>query len=551
MKLKKKYKYLIITVALFISTGFAVLGSDFYIRVAKSINIFGEVYKVVANSYVDKINPEELMKAGINGMLSALDPYTVFVDEINKGDIDLIMKGKYGGIGATIGLRNDKVTVVDILEGYSAQRQGIIIGDVIIQVDDTKLTKDNYDELSTYMKGKPGTMVTLTIQREGTSEEIIFNLVREEIEVRNLTYYGFVPAESNNAYMKLSGFSRTAGAEVKDALIELVAKKEIKSIVLDLRGNPGGLLDAAIDVTEKFIGKGELIVSVMGRDSSSVKRYKSAEKPIADKSKLVVLVDKGSASASEIVAGAIQDHDRGVILGTRSFGKGLVQTLIPLVYNTSVKITTSKYYTPSGRCIQEIDYSNKNKILDRESVDENRKFTTDNNRTVFSKGGIAPDTVINGGTKSKLVEQLLAKGFFFQFATYLSNSGKVKIIDSKNSDFVFDEFVKYLHEHNFEYDSQTEKLLTLLKNTGKAEGYNSNFLERVGDLSSNLDQMKSDEIHRFEKDIMIAIKLEMIGRDEGRTGRIKGSLQHDKQFNTAYQIISDNKVYSKLLAASE
>jgi len=551
MKLKKKYKYLIITVALFISTGFAVLGSDFYIRVAKSINIFGEVYKVVANSYVDKINPEELMKAGINGMLSALDPYTVFVDEINKGDIDLIMKGKYGGIGATIGLRNDKVTVVDILEGYSAQRQGIIIGDVIIQVDDIKLTKENYDELGTYMKGKPGTMVTLTIQREGTNEEIIFNLVREEIEVRNLTYYGFVPAESNNAYMKLSGFSRTAGAEVKDALIELGAEKEIKSIVLDLRGNPGGLLDAAIDVTEKFIGKGELIVSVMGRDSSSVKRYKSAEKPIAGKSKLVVLVDKGSASASEIVAGAIQDHDRGVILGTRSFGKGLVQTLIPLVYNTSVKITTSKYYTPSGRCIQEIDYSKKNKILDRESVNENRKFTTDNNRTVFSKGGIAPDTVINGGTKSKLVEQLLAKGFFFQFATHLANSGKVKIVDSENSDFVFDEFVKYLHEHNFEYDSQTEKLLTLLKNTCKAEGYNSNFLKRVDNLSSNLEQMKRDEIKRFKKDIMIAIKLEMIGRDEGRTGRIKGSLEHDKQFNTAYQIISDNSVYSKLLAASE
>jgi carboxyl-terminal processing protease len=337
-------------------SGFIRKDSDIYFEINKSIDIFGRVYKEVALNYVDEINPEEFMLAGIDGMLQSLDPYTNFIDGSQQKDIDIITKGKYGGIGATVGLREESITVVDLIEGYSAQRQGIRIGDVITQINDVKVSKENYDTLSDLLKGDPGTTVKLFIKREGTDEQIIFNLLREEIEVKNLSYYGFYPSNSGNAYLKLSGFSRTAGDEVKKALLELKSQKEIKSIVLDLRGNPGGLLDAAIDVSEKFLKKGQLVVTVKGRDSLNVKNYYSEEEPIAGETKLAVLIDGSSASASEIVAGALQDHDRAIVVGTNSFGKGLVQTVIPLSYKTSLKITTAKYYTPSGRSIQKINY---------------------------------------------------------------------------------------------------------------------------------------------------------------------------------------------------
>ncbi|MFC2135843.1 S41 family peptidase, partial [Bacteroidota bacterium] len=244
----RKFLLSLIVISSVFITGFVRSDSDIYFRISKSIDIFGRVYKEVATNYVDQINPEKFMLAGIKGMLSSLDPYTGYIDEDQQADIDLITKGKYGGIGATVGLRNDDIIVVDLLEGYSAQRQGVKIGDVIILVDGTKISRENYDELGTLLKGEPGTVVSLKIRREGDEDELMFNLVREEIEVSNLTYYGFIPVESNIAYLKLSGFSRSAGNEIKNALFELKKQKEIESIVLDLRGNPGGLLDAAVDV---------------------------------------------------------------------------------------------------------------------------------------------------------------------------------------------------------------------------------------------------------------------------------------------------------------
>ena len=331
----KKYRLIMLPLIVIFFAGFFQQDSDIYFKINKSLDIFGKIYKEITLNYVDEIDPEEFMLAGVKGMLSYLDPYTIYLDENQQNDVNLITKGKYGGIGATIGLRNDKVTIVDLYEGYSAQRQGVRIGDVILKVDSVTLDKDNYENLSAFMKGKPGTEVSITVEREGEPAELVFNLIREEIEVKNLTYYGFVPENSGNVYLKLSGFSRTAGEEIKKALLELKSQKEIESIVLDLRGNPGGLLDAAIDVSEKFLGKDQLVVSVIGRDTLEVKNYRSNEEPVAEEADLAVLVDNSSASASEIVAGAIQDHDRGIIVGTQSFGKGLVQTIIPLSYNTS------------------------------------------------------------------------------------------------------------------------------------------------------------------------------------------------------------------------
>jgi len=288
--MKKISKQVFAAVLVLTLSGFMQSDTDIYFQMSKSIDIFGRVYKEVAINYVDEVKPKDFMLEGIKGMLANLDPYTVYIDENHQKDIELITKGKYGGIGATVGLYNDKITIVDLIEGYSAQRQGIRIGDVIIKVDSIEISKDNYEDLGKYLKREPGTEISITIERDGKKGNMIFNLVSEEIEIRNITYYGFVPEESNNVYLKLSGFSRSAGEEIRKAIQELRVQKEIESIILDLRGNPGGLLDAAIDVSEKFLYKDNVIVSIKGRDKKQEQTYKAKEEPIAGNIKLGVRV---------------------------------------------------------------------------------------------------------------------------------------------------------------------------------------------------------------------------------------------------------------------
>ncbi len=544
--MKTKNKLFVTVIAILLFSGFVRKDTDIYYEINKSIDIFGRVYKEVTLNYVDEINPEEFMLAGIEGMLESLDPYTNFIDGSQQKDIDIITKGKYGGIGATVGLREESITIVDLIEGYSAQRQGIRIGDVITQINEVKVSKENYDTLSDLLKGDPGTTVKLIIQREGTDEQLIFNLVREEIEVKNLSYYGFYPANSANAYLKLSGFSRSAGDEVKKALLELKSQKEIKSIVLDLRGNPGGLLDAAIDVTEKFLKKGQLIVSVKGRDSLNVKNYSSEEEPVAGETKLAVLIDGGSASASEIVAGALQDHDRAIIVGTNSFGKGLVQTVVPLSYKTSLKITTAKYYTPSGRSIQKINYSETNKVFDHGSKLKKEEFKTDNNRRVLSAGGIMPDSIIDNESKSFLVQRFFAEGIFFQFATnfYNGNGTKQNIPDEK----LLSEFKSFLNDKRFEFVSPSQKLIGQLKKVAEKENLDKDVFLYLDKMQNHVSENRSREIDKYSKEIISSIKEELAARSEGRIGRIITSLKYDKQFETTLTLLNDMKGYSKILS---
>lgn len=545
MRFAKKIFVLIIAVVLF--SGFITRDNDIYFQINKSIDIFGRVYKEVALNYVDQLNPQEFMLAGINGMLTSLDPYTNFMDADQQKDIDIITKGKYGGIGATVGLRNDNVTIVDLIEGFSAQRQGMRIGDIITKINNTPVTKDNFESLSEFLKGDPGTTISVTIKRDGTNDEITFNLVREEIEVKNVTYYGFVPDGSKNAYIKLSGFSQTAGDEVKRALLDLKSKGEIQSLVLDLRGNPGGLLDAAIDVCEKFLNKGQLVVSVKGRDSLSTKNYSCAEEPVAGNIKMAVLIDGGSASASEIVAGAIQDHDRAVLVGTNSYGKGLVQTIIPLSYNTSLKITTARYYTPSGRSIQKIDYAEKNKVFEKNSFITKKEFKTDHNRVVLSAGGIMPDTIINNESKSYLVQTLLADGMFFRFGTHFYNNNPQTDFSKLSSEYILKEFVNYLKSQKFEFVSHSEKLIDQLKKTALEENLDANFISELTKQESQIDLSYSNEIEKHKDEIIDLIREELAARSGGRKGRIIESLKFDKQFTIAVNILDNSKRYSKFL----
>lgn len=548
-----KYK-LTIFVALFfflIFTGFVQRDSDRYFKITKSIDIFGRIFKEINLNYVDHVNPEEFMLAGIKGMLSSLDPYTVYLDQDLQKDIDLITKGKYGGIGATVGIQNGRVTVVDLIEGYSAQRQGIRIGDIITKVNDTDISIVNYDDLGKYLKKEPGEEVIIQIERDGFDEEIIFNLVCEEIEIKNVTYFGFVPAESNNAYIKLSGFSRTAGKEVKNAIRDLQAQKEILSIILDLRGNPGGLLDAAIDVSEKFLKNKEVIVTVKGRDEDRVKTYKSKEEPVAGDIPMIVLVNGGTASASEIVAGAIQDHDRGIILGSTSYGKGLVQTVVPLSYNTSLKITTAKYFTPSGRSIQKVDYFYNNDVLEEAGKLIKQEFATDNFRKVLSAGGIEPDTAISSSSESEIIQTLLAKGTFFKFTTNFYNTNPAIDFTSVKSENLISAFNIYIEKEDYQFTTKAEGLLKQLKEITEAEDYSDTFEQMVKDICTNYQDMKKDELKRYEADIIAEIRQELAARVDGRNGRIKESLKYDKQFDVALSILNDKTNYKLILTVRD
>ena len=546
MKMKNVKKFLLAGLVIMLFSGFFTGRNDIYFEVSKNIDLFGKVYKEVSFNYVEPIDPGQFMQAGIEGMLDALDPYTVFIDQNRKEDIDLITNGKYGGIGITIGVRGDRVTIVEVMDGYSSQRQGLRIGDVLLEADSVKITPENLEQLSSIVKGKPGTTVHLKILRND-DDTLNFNVVKEEVIVKSLTYYGFYPKNSNNVYLKLTNFSRSAGDEVKNALLELKAQKEIKSIVLDLRGNPGGLLDVAVDICDKFLPKGNLVVSTRGRDQADEKQYFATQEPLVGDAKLVVLINGGSASASEITAGAMQDHDRGVILGTKSYGKGLVQTITPLDYNTSLKITTAKYYTPSGRCIQKIDYTKNNKVFIQPDSIIKSSFLTDNKRTVYSGGGIIPDTTVDYVIEGNITKDLLAKGMFFTFADHYYYMNEKQDFNKIPDDALLDQFVKYLGEQKYVYHSKAEKEID--KMIADINGRND-----AGTLSADLDHIKKEfdrldktELKIYKNEVLREIKGELAARYLGNTGRTEVYLNYDKQFQAALNILADTSAYNKLL----
>jgi len=530
--------------------GFFPGNDDVYFEVSRNIDLFGKVYKEIAFNYVDEINPEKFMQAGIAGMLKTLDPYTIFIDANRKDEIDLITNGKYGGVGISIGVRGDNVTIIEILDGYSAQKQGLRIGDVLIEAGGTTVSSQNVDDVSSLVKGEPGTMVKLKIVRNENKDTIDFNLVREEVIIKNLTFYGFYPDNSNNAYIKLSNFSRSAGDELKKALKELRSQREIKSVVLDLRGNPGGLLDVAVDICDKFLEKELLIVSTKGRDYASEKKYFSMQEPMFGDGKLAVLVNEGSASASEILAGAIQDHDRGIILGIKTFGKGLVQTVTPLNFNTSLKITTAKYYTPSGRCIQKIDYSKKNKVFTGEDSIVTSSFLTDNKRTVYSGGGITPDSIVNFEIEGEITRDLLAKGLFFQFADHYYYAHPTVKFEELNNEKLYNEFKGYLTEQKYTYHSGSEHELESLINDVEKKKLGDNLSSDLKKIKAQFEKLGINELSTFKAEVIREIREEIAARYLGSEGRIKETLSNDKQFKAALDVISSSR-YEKLLSAKK
>jgi carboxyl-terminal processing protease len=547
MTWKKILRFLLAGSLLMVFAGFFQGRGDIYFEISKNMELFGRIYKEISFNYVDEIDPEQFMRAGIQGMLNSLDPYTIFVDESKKGDIDLITNGKYGGVGISIGVRGEKVTVIEVMDGYAAQKQGVRVGDILIEARGISISPENVDVISSLVKGDPGSSVGLRVVRNEDKDTLRFDLIREEVMVKNIPFYGFIPEESNNAYIKLSSFSRSAGDELKKALKDLKEQKEIKSVVLDLRGNPGGLLDVAVDICDKFLEKDQLVVSTRGRDEKGEKKYYSTQEPMVKDAKIVVLINEGSASASEIVAGAIQDHDRGVILGNRSFGKGLVQTITPLNYNTSLKITTAKYYTPSGRSIQKVNYSKGNKVFTNSDSTVNITYFTDNKREVFGNGGILPDTTIKYEIEGNITRELLAKGLFFKFADHYYYTNPNSDFGKLNNNNLFNDFEKYLRSKKFVFITEAEKQIDKLIADIQNKNGDESLLTELKIIKSQFKNIDNGELKIYKKEVIKELRTELAARYVGNGTRIKEVLQGDQQFQTALKVIADEERYRSLL----
>ncbi len=518
-------------------------------EIAKNLDIYATLIKELNTNYVDDINPGDLNKTAIDAMLKSLDPYTVYISEAEIEDYKFITTGQYGGIGAIIQKQEDKMVIAEPYEGFPAQTSGLKAGDIVLDVDGKSVEGMNTDEVSTLLKGQPGTKVTLTIERPGTDGSFTRELTRENVKIDNIPYYGMV--SDDVGYIKLTGFTQHAGKEVKEAFLDLKNNHDLKGIIIDLRGNGGGLLQEAVSITNIFVDKGEVVVSTRGKLPSKNYTYKTTDAPTDMNIPLVILVDNSSASASEIVAGAIQDQDRGVIVGQQTFGKGLVQNVIPLSYNAQAKITVAKYYIPSGRCIQEIDYSKKDRnghsVKAPDSVAS--AFKTKNGRVVYDKHGIEPDVKMEEDTLSNISYALLMKHLFFDFATQFAlEHPEIPSPDQfVISDDLFNEFVDFVNQHGYEYTTKSEEALELLKSYAKDEKYFDSIKDDYNDLVAKIESNKKDDIRQHSDEIKKILKVEIVSRYYYQKGKIIASLSDDKEIDKAIDIIHSKDTYLAIL----
>ncbi|MGB2869844.1 MAG: S41 family peptidase [Bacteroidota bacterium] len=530
---------------------YRITDSDLFLKIHHSIDVFSRVYKEIAVNYVDEVDPDRFMRAGIDGMLKTLDPYTVYIGERENDEIDLVTTGKYGGVGVTIGQRDGMITVINLLEGFSASKQGLEMGDRIVEIDGKNVVGSSLEDIRLLVRGTPGTEVRLKIEREGESHPLEFVLLREEIPVRNVTYSGFV--EKGIGYIRLERFSRTAGDDLRNAIKEIKGQGDVKGLVLDLRDNPGGLLDIAVDVTSKFLPESSLVVSTRGRKSDADRKYYSMEAPMLLDAPLAILVDRGTASASEIVAGAIQDLDRGIIIGTRTFGKGLVQTITRLSENTSIKVTTARYYTPSGRCIQEIDYFHRSKDGIFPTIPDSLKkeFRTSHDRKVLEGGGIEPDSTVSEEDRIRMIDELLRKAMFFKFANHYASQHKTLPPDFEVTDAMIEEFEAYVKDKKFEYEEEGQIKLKELKEVAEKSRYDKPFFDELKRVESLIKDEKERQMHRYQEEVRSLLKTEIVGRMKGEKAQIESTFADDRQLEVAVHVLKDKKNYQRLLSGRQ
>lgn len=550
-------RYLVIAaLMLFLSVGFSgnvVAPIDNYFEISKNLDIFGKLYREVNSFYVDDIDPNKFMRSGIDAMLEGLDPYTTFISASEIEDYRFMSTGQYGGIGAVIGKRDNRIIISEPYFNYPAQKAGLMAGDEIIQIDQEVINPDNSQtvDVRNLLRGQPQTALKLKIVREGVDKPMDFDVIREEIKIDNVPYFGMVDNEIG--YISLTGFTRDASNEVKHAFESL--KKDnpaLKGMILDLRANPGGLLFEAVDISNLFVPQGETIVETRGKIEGSLKVYQGKNNPVDTEIPLAVLINRRSASASEIVSGVMQDLDRGVILGQRSFGKGLVQTTRPLSYNTQLKITTAKYYTPSGRCIQAINYGERDEDGSVVKIPDSLKkaFKTANGRTVYDGGGIEPDLEVKLPEYHTVTRELIRQNMIFDFATHFRviHPEIPAAREFKITDQIFNDFEAFVKSKNFEFETKTEKEIEKLKELMVEESYEDDLQSDLESIKTKIAREKGNDLRAFKDEISKILKTEIVTRYYYKKGEIEASFDLDNHISDAVKILKDKKKYAEILA---
>ena len=545
----KKFKKIVlvaaIAIASFLSFGFV----DNFFEISKNLDIFSTLYKELNILYVDETDSGELMKTAIDAMLKSLDPYTTYIPESDKEDFEFMTTGQYGGIGAIITKIDDWVYVSEPYEGFPADKAGLIAGDKFLEVDGESVEGKSTEDVSKILKGEPNTSIDVLIERPGI-DPFKVEIIREEIKLSSVPYHGMV--SDSIGYIKTRSFTRNISKEVEDAYKALNVDNQLKGLILDLRGNPGGLLSEAIKMANIFIDKNQEIVFTKGKIKEWEKSYKTKSIAVDTEIPLVVLISRSSASASEIVSGSIQDLDRGIVLGQRSFGKGLVQQTRKLSYNAQLKVTTAKYYIPSGRCIQALDYSNRDEDGSVGTIPDSLKTefkTLINKRSVFDGGGIEPDVAVEPYKYSNILRSIIRKRHIFNFANQFKaeNDSIPSAKEFVVSEQIYDRFKQFLNDKEYEYETDTEKAITDLIDDAESEKYFSDIELELNQLKEKMNTSKENDIERFKSEIMEVMEMEIATRYYYQKGKIESTIKHDRELAEAINLLDDMQRYHAIL----
>ena len=527
--------------------GFFVPDDDDFFAIRKSFEIYGAVYEALVGDYVDPLDPNRLMRTGVEAMLNDLDPYTVFMNDAERIDMTLRSRGSYGSVGLELGRRAGKLTVIAPREQASAYKQGVRAGDVLLRIAGQPTTELTVKDARTLLRGDAGTTVEITVQREGRTEPLAFTLTRRQVDTENVSYTGFAEGDTSSGlgYVKLDRFGREAGQEVRRAVEQLQQSGPLEGLVLDLRDNPGGLLQEAVQVVQLFVPQGTKVVSMRGRAPESERVFRSKAPPLAPDLPLVILVNELSASASEIVAGAIQDLDRGVVVGTTTYGKGLVQTIKELPYNNALKMTLARYYTPSGRSIQARDYSRHDGTAAVIPDSLRKTYHTAGGRPVEGGNGIEPDVTAAPKQAGALEEALKRRASFFFFANAYAAEHDRLPADFKVTGELLSEFKAWLDGRDFSYQNEAQEKMDRLAQALEEAGYGLD--EEVASLRRSIQQVKERDFQRHEQRLKRALRSEILARYLNEKEQIQALLAYDPQMQEALRFLKEKAAYRNVL----
>ncbi|WP_051167052.1 S41 family peptidase [Hymenobacter norwichensis] len=519
-----------------------------YFEIAKNLDIFATLFKEVNTYYVDEVPPAKLVKTGIDAMLKSLDPYTNYIPEDDIEDFRTLTTGQYGGIGAVVVKRGGKTVVQAAYEGYPAQKAGLLPGDEIMTINGVNVDKKNNSDISKLLKGQANSQVKLMVTRYGQDAPVEINITRDKIQVDNVPYYGMLT--NDIGYFQLSGFTVDAGKEVRMALTKL-KEQGAKKIVFDIRDNPGGLLNESVNISNLFVDKGLDIVSTKGKVTEWNKTYKALDVPFDTQIPVVIITSNRSASASEIVSGVLQDYDRAVVVGERTFGKGLVQATRPLSYNSQLKVTTAKYYIPSGRCIQEIDYAHRadDGTLGKVPDSLRTAFKTQAGRTVYDGGGVAPDVEVMDREIADITRVLLQKSYLFDYATrYRAEHPTIAPAKQfKLSDTDYQKFQDFLKGKDISYSTDAEKAINDLTKKVKEEKHYDDVKVELEAMRRKVSTNKSNDLVRFKPEIKDLLEQEIVSRYYFQKGQIEATFDDDPNILMAMSVLNDPNRYAALL----